>query len=193
MRRTVALVACVAAVAAFFGSSASAQSDAAHRAAIVVGEDERCVAFDEPEITGIELLQRADLDVVVDTSARGSAVCRIGSTGCSRDDCFCDFPEFWGYWTRDAGDWEFSQVGAAERKVVDGSIDGWSYGKDGEPAPRDRTFEQVCVRGVVAAPTAVAQAEGTTGSIRNVVPLVAVAAGLVALGLFVVRRRRRGP
>ena len=180
--------------ATFLGPSLGAQEP--NRAGIVVrhsdGEtSEMCVLFDEDEITGAQLLERSKLEVTTDTLALGTAVCAIEGEGCARDDCFCDYPTFWGYWTRDGrSDWSFSQSGASDRVVRDGSVDGWSFGKDGKPAPPDVTIGSIC-EGTVAMPTARSDAE------RAPAPdylMFAAFAGLLAAaaGMAYVLRRRRG-
>lgn len=182
---------------------------ASARAGVVVrydsGEEERvCVPFEEDtELTGEELLERAGLDTALERTQMGAAVCRIGPDGCEPGDCFCDYPTFWGYWTLDPGeeDWAFSEAGPAERRVVDGSVDGWSWGQDGEPPPEDTSIDEVC--GAAGAqeddgaplPSPVAgspveEDEGGTGALAGAAALAAVVAGSGALLAF--RRRRLG-
>jgi hypothetical protein len=175
------------AVAAISAPPAVAQND--NRAVVVVGEEAECVAFDEPELTGIELLERSTFDVTTARNAQGAAVCRVDGVGCSRDDCFCHYPEFWGYWTRDGEQWSFSQVGAAERVVTDGSIDGWRFGKDGEPAPKDVDLEEVCTRAIPASTSARQPARET--NLEVAIPFAALLT--IAGAVFLVRRRRTRP
>jgi hypothetical protein len=165
--------------------------DDANRAAIVVDTSEMCVFFGEPEITGLELLQRSNLDVVTEVNANGAAVCKIDGTGCDRGDCFCDYPSFWGYWTRDTSAWTFSEVGASERKVTDGSVDGWSYGKDGKPEPPDRSFDDVCGQAVALPTDRGLIGESTTDRPRYLLalPFIVVLGGAI----YFLRRRRTRP
>ncbi len=199
MKRAIAaVVGSALALTIVLGPRTAARQDE-HRAALIVREPgethEMCLFFDEEEITGAELLRRADLDAVVDSGGRGSAVCRIDGTGCERGDCFCNYPSFWGYWTRDGDDWTFADVGSAERVVEDGSVDGWSYGRDGKPAPPDRTFDDVC--GAAASPTELRGGEPLrtpSGSLSDYAAFLAIAGALLAIAAFlVVRRRRTGP
>jgi hypothetical protein len=114
-------------------------SDDPNRAALVIVlEDgltvERCVAFDEPQISGYDLLQRADLDLVVDVSGAGAAVCAIEGTGCPADDCFCECSGadcvYWAYWYQQDGQWQYAQVGAASYQVNPARFRPGSGGRD---------------------------------------------------------------
>ena len=156
-RRTLLVAAAFVALVAALQPAHDAIGAAKNRAAVVVRPGDGlaaqrfCVFFDEPSISGIDLLDRAGVTYVSDRSAVGTAICRIDGTGCRSPSqkCFCDFPTFWGYWTRDGDDarFTFASVGAAEREVRDGSVDGWSWGKDGKPAPPDVTVDDVCASG----------------------------------------------
>lgn len=106
----------------------------------------RCVIFDEPSISGEELLVRSGFKVSFEPSSLGAAVCSVDTRGCSSDDCFCDYPTFWGYWTADeeSDGFTFSDSGATEREVVDGSVDAWVYGKDGGRPPGTLSADKIC-------------------------------------------------
>ncbi len=100
------------------------------------------VEFQEPAISGIELLQRAGIPITVAPfGGLGLAVCAIGGEGCPAEDCFCQAKQqparFWHYYglTRD-GRWVLHAVGASSRVVRDGDVDGWSWttGESGLPA-----------------------------------------------------------
>lgn len=176
-----------------------------NRAGLVVRSEDGtlrriCLLFDEPEITGAELLVRSGLDVEVETSPMGAAVCRIGADGCRSGDCFCRYPTFWGYWTRDGGAWAFSEIGASQRRVVDGSLDGWVWGADGGPAPPDESLDEVCA----AAPEIGSQERTSSGDAEraagepepasSLAPFIGAAGALAVAGtLLAVRRRRERP
>ena len=65
------------------------------------------VEFDEPQISGAELLRRAGLTVVSAQLSPGQAVCSINGEGCPADTCFCKSygnpPTFWRYYHRRDG------------------------------------------------------------------------------------------
>jgi hypothetical protein len=196
-RASALLICAVLALSTLAAPTLRAQDEGNRAALVVRGGDgdsrEMCVFFTEDEITGAELLQRSNLDVVTEANALGSAVCRIDGTGCTRDDCFCNYPAFWGYWTRDDGKWAFSDIGASDRVVTNGSVDGWTFGKDGKPAPKDVAFDDVC--GSVEAAPASATDDGVTrlvtprsnyGAFAGFAVLIVTAAALA----LVIRRRR---
>lgn len=200
--RQARLGAFLAAIAVVSAVALAPQAAERNRAGVVVrspgGEvKEMCVFFDEPEITGAELLERADLTVITEAGALGTAVCSIDGIGCKRGDCFCEYPSFWGYWTRDdqKDGWGFSDVGAADRVVTDGSMDGWSFGEDGKPPPPERVIDDVCATSAQA--TSAARPSATPSGASP--PSYAAFAGFVALLTvgaslaYAVRRRPRRP
>jgi hypothetical protein len=114
----------------------------------------RCVAFEESEITGAELLTRSGLDLSVDASSgMGITVCQIEGRGCAypAEPCFCHCSgggecAYWNYFFRDPGasGWSYSALGAILRKAKPGSVEAWVWG-DGHTPPADEvTFESVC-------------------------------------------------
>ena len=165
-----------------------------------------CVFFDEPTISGLDLLDRSGATYVAEKSALGSAICKLDGQGCGypSEDCFCEYPNFWGYWVRDpdVSMWEFASTGAADHDVRDGSVDGWSWGKDGKPAPPKVAFDEVCPASAKANATKTTRASGAsservaaTGA-RAARPNYTAFAGfallfaLLAAGAVVLRRRR---
>jgi MYXO-CTERM domain-containing protein len=152
-RRSALAVAAFVALVAALQPSHDAVGAAKNKAGIVVrygdGRVEKmCVFFDEPSISGLDLLDRSGETYVAEKSALGSAICKIDDQGCAypSEDCFCKYPNFWGYWNRDPDEpvWEFASTGAADHEVRDGSVDGWSWGPNGAPAPPLVAFEDVC-------------------------------------------------
>ena len=126
---------------------------APHRAGLIVrfGDGNvitRCVTFNEPNITGLELLQRAGLSIRVDTnSSIGAGVCKINSQGCDAGrSCFCQCEgstcAYWQYFYLQGGAWKYSNLGASVRQVSDGAVEGWSWGNN--VAPPVMTLDQIC-------------------------------------------------
>jgi hypothetical protein len=160
------LAALVVNVAAYAVSVAQSNTN---RAALVVQLKDgtlitRCVSFTEPEITGYDLLRRANLKMIVDVSS-GGAVCKISNSGCNfpAQTCFCDCQNlnqscvYWIYYHQVAGAWKYSVLGAMGQKVTDGAVHGWVYGAGktsaGGVEPPLLTFDQVCSADASAAPT----------------------------------------
>ncbi len=118
---------------------------------------QRCISFSEPEISGLQVLERSGLDLNYDPgNSMGAAICRIDGEGCSfpQEDCYCQCQEppcfFWSYWYRMDGEWTFSPLGAASRKVKDGNAEAWVWSEgtisnnaERQP-PADLTYDQIC-------------------------------------------------
>jgi hypothetical protein len=83
-------------------------------------------------------------------------VCKIGNEGCNypQQSCFCQCEtlgascQHWIYFQRIEDNWRYSALGANQRKVKNGDVDGWIWAKgrvDGaEAAPPLLTFDQLC-------------------------------------------------
>ncbi len=146
--------------------SALAQPWQPNRAGLVVQSGEgqvktACVRFTEASLTGYDLLVRSGLLVnsLTDPSL-GTAVCGIEDTGCPVDDCFCAMPDYWAYWQVGPTGWAYAVTGAGQSVVMNGSLDGWSWGAG--IAPPAYSFQEVCqygdapvsLDGATATPTA---------------------------------------
>jgi hypothetical protein len=129
----------------------------ANQAALVIRHDDQsfqtvCVEFLEPEISGLELLQRSGFDLDLDVQGLGAAVCSIGQTGCPADDCWCQCKGgtdciYWSYWQSLSGHWQYAQGGASTYTVSDGDMQGWSWGPGAVNVafpPPNLSFETVC-------------------------------------------------
>ncbi|NCF64869.1 MAG: hypothetical protein GWP61_02780 [Chloroflexi bacterium] len=137
-----------------------------NRAALVIRHAEgavqtACITFEEPQISGLNLLYKADLDLVIDVQSGGALVCKIEETGCPASDCWCQCKGgadciYWSYWHMQEDSWTYSQGGAAVYMLEDGSIDGWSWGpgsvSQADPPP-DITFDEVCLAETAHTPT----------------------------------------
>jgi hypothetical protein len=131
-----------------------------------------CVAFAEDTISGVELLQRAKLPLIAQTSGNNAAVCKIGNDGCDfpAEECFCRFGggqrgEYWAFWQLNGAAWEYSQLGAGAARIKNGDVNGWAWGA-GESGsgsqPPVRTFEQICDQ-----PSAVSHQPSATSSVES--------------------------
>jgi hypothetical protein len=63
------------------------------------------VELDGPEATGLDVLRQAEINLVYETGGiLGTAICKIGETGCDypAQDCFCqclgNSCQYWTYW-----------------------------------------------------------------------------------------------
>lgn len=133
-----------------------------NRAGLVITDAEgetqtSCVEFAEEELTGAELLRRSGIPIVYGGSGSfGQGVCSIDGSGCNDpSDCFCQCRgadcAYWAYFSMSDGRWRFQAVGASQRRVRDGDVDGWVWGPGSDPPP-PVTFGEVCP--LDAAPTA---------------------------------------
>lgn len=104
----------------------------------------RCVTFDDPEITGYDVLERSGIPFVASfDSGDGAAVCKIDDLGCPAESCLlCDAPRYWSYWQLDGRDWVYSTIGSSHTTVQDGDVEGWSWG-NGEQPPLI-SFDDIC-------------------------------------------------
>jgi hypothetical protein len=112
----------------------------------------RCVTFSEPQISGLEVLERSDLDVVT----HQSVVCAIEGTGCPAGDCWCQCQgggscTYWSYWHWVDGAWQFAQTGAGLYQVTGGDIEGWHWGASTTPSSTP-SFEAICSLSAVYLP-----------------------------------------
>ena len=131
----------------------AAAEEALHHAAVVIvfptGTDTYCVPFDEEELSGAELLQRTGLPLVLSGfGGLGSGLCRIDDVGCSDPgDCFCQCRgadcSYWTYYQLDGAEWRIQNIGASQRDVHDGDVDGWVWGDGRTPPGKDAT-EALC-------------------------------------------------
>lgn len=112
---------------------------------------QECIEITESEFSGADVLSASSLslEIAFDPSM-GSMVCGIEGVGCAKDDCFCDMPNYWSYWTLENETWAYAQTGADTLIVANGDVHGWSYG---EAAPPVITFDQVCGEAAIESPS----------------------------------------
>ena len=167
---------------------------ATHRAGLVVrfGDGSvvtRCVSFSEPSLTGVELLARSGLSVVLDlNSSLGAGVCKIGNQGCDRGrSCFCQCEgstcAYWQYFHLHAerGAWKYSNIGAGVYQVSDGAVEGWAWGNN--LAPPVMSLDQLCAAAPAPANASAlpTRASAPTATPRPVTPTASSTAAPVTL------------
>ncbi|MGQ9667163.1 MAG: hypothetical protein ACUVWB_07600 [Anaerolineae bacterium] len=170
-------LACLLMSAALFAGAPSAQANGPNHAGLVVRFGNGsvwsgCIAFTEPQITGLELLRRSGLSVIIEEGGvYGGAVCKIGSDGCDfpYTSCFCQCEGadclYWAYYHLQNGAWQYSNVGAGNYWVRPGDVEGWAwgsgtYGMNGALPPAV-TFDQVCPPPATNTPTPAPAATAT--------------------------------
>lgn len=172
------------------------------------------VPFTEESISGIELLRRSGLTLVtIPFGGLGEGVCSIESTGCDVGDCrtrMCQSADrespFWQYVRQgDGGSWAPAAVGATRARVEDGDIDAWVWTGATPELPqisiaslRER-LEVPSTWSTTAAelPESIVLTEGNapveddTTTWREVIPGLAVIAGVGVVGWVLQRLSRR--
>jgi hypothetical protein len=150
----------------------------------------QCVEFTEPQITGLDVLLRAQVELVYSGGGASALVCKIGPDGCdSPGNCLCQCTgadcEYWSYWHLVDGAWQYAQAGAGLYKVEHGAVEGWGWGigtPSDAPQPPVVAFEEICVPPTATPlPTATAAPTATaTRTTQAVTPPAATAAATPA-------------
>ena len=131
-----------------------------------------CVSFNEEAISGYDLLRRSNIPVIADLGNNmGAFVCKIGSDGCNfpQEDCACKFnseQKYWSYWLLQNSAWQYSNVGAGNASVSNGSVQGWvwntgSANTEANTKPPVLTLEQICSAASATTPTQTSTATAT--------------------------------
>lgn len=156
LRVALASIALTAGVAVpVVGAPGPACATEAQRAVLVVDTGSQvlryCVSLDDESVSGTELIVLASRQYGLSYrfGFGGGAVCMLAGVGTTGDDCFEEYPDFWGYWRGDGGTgWSWSSTGAASTTVSNGDVEGWAWGSgnDGSthPAPPPTGFGAVC-------------------------------------------------
>jgi hypothetical protein len=165
------------------------------------------VRFDEPEISGIELLRRSGAEpVTVTFGGLGEAVCAIGETGCSVEVCrrrVCQGPRpddpYWQLFALNAeGRWQSLPLGASADRVRDGEVRLWAW-TAGTPALAPLTIGDISHETSDRAGTVVwsgesdgsSEAEVGQGAATSLLAGVGVlAAAVLAAGVLLLRSGR---
>lgn len=134
---------------------ACAAATGPHAALVIdtgTGAHSFCVALDAASVSGIHLIELAGAQdhLAYGFGSGGQAVCRLAGVGPQGDDCFADYPDYWGYWHGDGrGGWAWSSSGAASAQVGDGALDAWVWGSGDSgathPKPPSLGIDDVCV------------------------------------------------
>ncbi len=134
--------------------------------------------------TALDALKAAKLNVVTAESSFGPALCNINTTGCPVDNCFCDEKTYWAYYHLNGTAWAGAQEGVGIYVPADKAVEGFAWsGFDANfnatVQPPVYAFDQMLAK----------QAPGL--STVQIVALVFLAVGLVALVWYLLRMRRR--
>jgi pyruvate/2-oxoglutarate dehydrogenase complex dihydrolipoamide acyltransferase (E2) component len=133
----------------------TACAGAGERAALVIDtgttDIRLCVELNDQSVTGLELIELAGEQHGLEyhLGFGGQAVCMLAGVGPTGDDCFEQYPDYWGYWRGDdGGGWSWSSTGAGTTEVEDGDVEGWAWGSgdggDSHPQPPATDFADVC-------------------------------------------------
>lgn len=155
-RRGIALGAAVLMFAAPVLFSPGAIGQSANQAAVVVQHGNpteggaECVSFTEPQIDGLDLVERSGFEYLAAQFDSGRAICWLDGEGCETTDpgeCFCQSPpNSWSLWVQGEGDSvpAPSAVGVDDAVVQDGTLHYWVWGPFGEPPLQPTSVDTVC-------------------------------------------------
>jgi len=108
-----------------------------------------CVEF-SGSVTAEEILRRAGPSLeVYQHPTWGAALCGINGVGCPASNCWCDPLNYWAFYYKRNGVWQYSGVGISYPDdggyviVQDGGMIGFRWGSFGSNIV-DRRFEEVC-------------------------------------------------
>ncbi len=180
------MLACLLMLAVLFAGAPPALANGPNRAGLVVRFGNGsvwsgCITFSEPQITGLELLRRSGLSLIIEEGGvYGGAVCKIGPDGCDfpYTSCFCQCEGadclYWAYYHLQNGTWQYSNVGAGNYWVRPGDVEGWAwgsgtYGVNGALPPAV-TFDQVCPPPATNTPTPIPTATWTPTPLATSTP-----------------------
>jgi hypothetical protein len=136
------------------GQAAGRPSPRVNHAGIVVQHSDLgtltdCVAFKEPKIDGVKLLDRGRFEYRGARDQFGVGICWIDGEGCNTtnpDECFCTPLVSWSYWIHDEGGLpiDHADTYASGRVVRDGSIDYWTFGPHGTAPVNIYSIDDIC-------------------------------------------------
>jgi hypothetical protein len=112
----------------------------------------RCLEVSEGT-NGYDVLNSVGLSLTWSYHALwGHSLCGINGIGCPSDNCWCDYPNYWGFFTKKITDrsWKYSPVGfdggsscSEHYCATHGNLLGFAYGAYGTKPP-NYSFEDVC-------------------------------------------------
>jgi hypothetical protein len=143
---------------------------AVHHAALVIQHSggnvlTKCVAFAEEQITGLQLIQRSDVQYQAQSfGSIGSAMCQIDREPSTVPPGCFGSGAYWQYFHRLGDGWQASAAGASSSLLHDGDMDGWRFAVGANQAPGNVAFAAVC--GVPPPPVAATHAPSATAAVR---------------------------
>jgi hypothetical protein len=109
--------------------------------------------------TTYDVLQAANVDLAVASTDYGPALCRINTTGCPVDNCFCDAAHYWAYYHLNptGNAWTVATEGIGAFKPADRAVEGfaWSgFDANYNPTvqPKVHTFDEIVAATTPPAP-----------------------------------------
>ncbi len=182
------------------------QAQDLNRAGLVVvhgdGQVEtRCVAFDQEEITGYDLLAQSGLSLRTDVTSMGTTICSLDGEGCDESStCFCQCQRspciYWSYWQWDGTTWRYANLGASNSTLGDGALEGWVWaegriGQDAAIMPPPLRFDEICHADAPLYGVASATSVGLNISWQSLLAgVVVVALPFIVLAILWARRRQ---
>ncbi len=150
--RTSIVLVLVLVLLALTASSALAQGGATKQVGVVIafpnGTTHLQVVTVPAAATSLDALRAANVTIATADSSFGTSLCKINTTGCPADDCFCDAEHFWAYYHLANGAWASASEGVGAYVPANRAVEGWAWsGFDAQFNPTVKppvyTFEQL--------------------------------------------------
>lgn len=161
-----------------------------------------CLSLPPDKANGLDALYASGIDVNAQAGPLGAAVCRLQEVGCTypAQTCFCQCSgtpcSYWAYFNRQSdGSWRYSSIGAKNRTLKNGDVDGWLWSESTNQTPVGSlpavTFDAICAAGETN------HAAGTSATAPDAGTLIGagvfLALALILGGVILWQRRRRSP